>query len=84
MVWRRLPDETGDFQLVRAVANQFSRQGDSGAAVVHIGLRSPHRRKLAGFVLAGSTADNEQYYLPAMSFGETLQFPDLNAVEIEL
>lgn len=84
MVWRRLPDETGGFQLIRAVSNQFSAPGDSGAAVVHIGLGAPNSRKLAGFVLAGADDDNEQYYLPALSFGEPLSFADLNAVEVDL
>lgn len=86
LVWRRLPDETGEFMLVRAVSNQFSRPGDSGAAVVHYGngVGSDNYRKLAGFILAGAIDDNEQYYLPAVEFSGT-PFPnELNAVHVML
>jgi hypothetical protein len=84
MVWRRLPDETGEFQLIRAVSNQFSRPGDSGAAVVHAGFGTSKWRKLAGFVLAGSATDNEQYYLPVLPFGTVSPFAALSAAEVEL
>lgn len=86
MVWRRLPDEAGEFMLVRAVSNQFSRPGDSGAAVVHYGngIESDDYRKLAGFILAGAIDDNEQYYLPVVEFSGTPFPAELNAVHVML
>lgn len=86
MVWRRLPDETGPFMLIRAVSNQFSRPGDSGSAVVHHGdgIGSADYRKLAGFILAGSIDDNEQYYLPVLEFGDTHEPAALNAIYVQL
>ncbi len=88
LVWRRLPDSDGDFFLVRAVSNQFSRPGDSGAAVVYAGHKNPGKyRKLAGFVLAGTTEDDEQYYLPALPMrpaGTLPAIPDISAVEVAL
>ena len=88
LVWRRLPDSDGDFFLVRAVSNQFSRPGDSGAAVVYAGHKNPGKyRKLAGFVLAGTTEDDEQYYLPALPMrpaGTLPAIPDISAVEVSL
>ncbi|WP_192357570.1 hypothetical protein [Mesorhizobium mediterraneum] len=87
LVWRRLPDVSGQFFLVRAVSNQFSRPGDSGAAVVYAGQTpgtgASKRRKLAGFVLGGTTADDEQWYLPASPLGNPVD-PDLSTVEVSL
>lgn len=86
MVWRRLPDEKGEFMLIRAVSNQFSRPGDSGSAVVHYGggFGSTDYRKLAGFILAGSIDDNEQYYLPVVEWGVNPVPADLNAIQVTL
>lgn len=85
MVWIRLPDVTGDFYMVRAVSGQFCQPGDSGAAVVFSGNGAgAKRRKLAGFVLAGSSEDDQQYYLPAFEFGQTNSFAELSAVEIQI
>ena len=86
LVWRRLPSETGAFFLIRSLAQQFSRPGDSGAAVVYAGNSNPSKyRKLAGFVLAGSTADDEQYYLPAQPPGGGTPISSaLSVVEVEL
>lgn len=86
MVWRRLPDEAGEMMLIRAVSNQFSRPGDSGSAVVHhgSGVGSTDYRKLAGFILAGSIDDNEQYYLPVLEFVDDPVPAELNAVQVML
>jgi hypothetical protein len=86
VVWRRLPDQTGAFFMIRSLAQQFSRPGDSGAAVVFAGSTNPTKyHKLAGFVLAGSTADDEQFYLPARPVGGPAPVPpELTVVDIEL
>ena len=89
LVWRRLPTELGErFYLIRAVSGQFAGAGDFGAAVIHIGLTGgvigPKYRKLAGFVLGGTSEDDEQWYLPAVLMGEPSTVLELEAIEVGL